>query len=86
MIGESSGASLGGAIFTPCGPKEDRWDKKTNNCKVMGYMDTERHTRAALRWNFQKNPQPSFDPPPDGVEKLTTKKIDKFKKYSFFQK
>ena len=36
---------------------------------------------------FKKNPQPSFGPPPDGVEKLATKKkIDKFKKYSFFPK
>ena len=39
------------------------------------------------RWNFQQNPQPSFGPPPDGVEKLVTKKkIDKSKKYSFFPK
>ena len=36
------------------------------------------------RWNFQKNPQPSFGPPLDGVEKLDKKKIDKLKKYSFF--
>ena len=42
MVGESPGAPLGGATVTPCGPKEGRWDKKTNNGKVMGYMDTER--------------------------------------------
>ena len=27
MVGESPGAPLGGAIVTPCGPKEGRWDK-----------------------------------------------------------
>ena len=27
MVGESPGAPLGGAIVTPCGTKEGRWDK-----------------------------------------------------------